>query len=211
LQDVLLNPVTAVIMEFPQYFRPAAVRVEAQLEPVEKLQKIVVGLFIIVLCRTTVTFHAALLLREMHGDVILHETHELKAKFHILPAGIGDAGQALQLVDVINQRLVLGINQRMSGFKFFGPLQHIWFTARLWGKIQLKVGLKRCPCPTSCCHFNDKICAAGPALQRKKWRGFGRIIPEIFIDRGSFPAKISHRYKEIVSRKNITNKLWLLK
>jgi len=34
---------------------------------------------------------------------------------------------------------------------------------------------------------------------RKIWRGFRKIVQELFIDRRVFPDKIPHRFKEIES------------
>jgi hypothetical protein len=111
-------------MEFRHDVWPAAFGVKAHFEFPEKLQEIMMGLFIIVLCRTVVAFHAILLLRKVYGYVGFHKPDQLDAKLNLLPARIGDAGQSFQPVDVIDQHLVLGINQRMSGLKFVSPLQH---------------------------------------------------------------------------------------
>ena len=65
-------------------------------------------------------FHAPLLMREMHGGIMLHEFKEAEH----FGVGIQTRGQALQPVDVGDQHLVLRVNQRVAGFKLFTPEQH---------------------------------------------------------------------------------------
>jgi glyceraldehyde 3-phosphate dehydrogenase len=47
----------------------------------------------------------------------------------------------------------------------------------------------------------NRLSAKNLAVEGKNWQGFGKIVPQFFIDRRAFPAKIPHRFTEIISTK----------
>jgi hypothetical protein len=78
---------------------------------------------------------------EVHVNVSFHEADKLKKELHFLPIRIRVSGHAFEPIDITDQHLVLGVNQRVSGFKLFAPSQHGWpaggpvLIAGVWRKL----------------------------------------------------------------------------
>ena len=121
-EDMPLNPGCAVFMEIPQHFWAAAFIGQPAFEIRVVPQKLLVRKFVLRICRTLMPLHATFFMFEMHCGVRLHEVHEVDYEFHLLTGGVRGMRHAIQLIDIIYQQLVLKINLRMPGFKFFSPL-----------------------------------------------------------------------------------------
>jgi hypothetical protein len=114
-------------MEFHQHFGAAAFIVETLFEIAKKLNKLGVGVGVLLMDRAAVTGHAALLVLEMRDGVHFDEIDEIQDELNFAAVKVGGIGQALQLIDIINQCSVLRVDDRLTGFKSFGPREHSWF------------------------------------------------------------------------------------
>jgi hypothetical protein len=124
LQDVFLNPRTDGLMQLADNFRTKPLMTVALLELLEKLYELRVRLLVPLMDGATMTFHAILFKMEMFFRVGFEKSHQPNQKFALLPRRVGFIHQALQLIDVVNQHLMLPVNFIGTGFKFIVPDNH---------------------------------------------------------------------------------------
>ena len=106
-QDMLQDPVTARLVQRVKHLGAAALIFEAPLEIVKEAQKMGVRVLVFLVGGTPMACHTGFLVLEMGDGVDFNKIDQVQDKLGLLAVEIGVAGNALQTVEIINQRLVL--------------------------------------------------------------------------------------------------------
>jgi hypothetical protein len=124
MQDVFFNPLADGLVQGADFVRSEALVPGVFLELPEKRHELLVGLLVFCVDRAPVAFHAILLKPEMPFGVGLEKVDQINQEIAGLHGGVGLGEQALEMIDVVNQHLMLLINRVRTGFELFVPDYH---------------------------------------------------------------------------------------
>jgi hypothetical protein len=109
-QDVTDNPGAGHLMQVAKGLHAESLGLEAFVEAIEKIQKLRVLEFVLVMGRAAVTFHALFLKAKMVFGVLLKKIHQTGGKLDFLRRRSSRLQDGFQLIDIENQHFVLTIN-----------------------------------------------------------------------------------------------------
>jgi hypothetical protein len=124
LQYVFLNPLADGFMQRANRIWSKSLLPGVFPELFEKNHELLVGLFVFCTGRTPVAFHAILLEPEMLVGVGFKKVDQINQEITGLLGRIGLGEQALKMIDVVYQHLVVLVNRVRTGFELFAPDQH---------------------------------------------------------------------------------------
>ena len=124
-QNVLPNPLATKLMQFPDQFQAITFQIKLAFDALEASDKFPVGFLIGLLRGTPAMVHALFLIPEMGHNVRSQKINEFGQQPDFFHAGVGVGGPAVELVNIVNQHSMLGVNDVMAGLKFFGPNDHL--------------------------------------------------------------------------------------
>jgi hypothetical protein len=115
IQDVFFNPQADGLMQGADNVRAETLVPGEFLELPEKLHELLMGMLVCRMHWASVAFHAILLKPKMLFGVGLKKINQMKQEVAGFLGRIGLGQQALQMVDVVDQHLVLPVNRLGTG------------------------------------------------------------------------------------------------